>query len=122
MPRKGFLPCFSEYKFKKYPIDDIYLKTSDIRRVKYLVSALIDSKSTQDIKENIGGHDIKPIRPDSQEGKWLIKLCGFGFSIFRIDYKNCKFRVIFGLSNKEGLAYIFAFDTKHSTFGGKRRG
>ena len=68
----GHLPCFSNYLHDDFPLGNFYPTPSSVRRVKDLLSALVDSASPQDLKQNIGAHGIAPVRPDSREGKELI--------------------------------------------------
>ena len=121
MAKRGFLPCFSAYDHNHFPVEKLYDLDSNVRRAKALVSAFIDSESPSAIKNQIGGKDIKPIRPDSQEGKRLIQHFSFPYEIFRVDYGRTPLRIIFGLSKADRMAYILAFDVSHSTFSGKHR-
>lgn len=114
--KQGFLPCFSKYKHSHFPVSKIYIKPAYVTKVKCLMSALIDSPSILDLKRNGIGKDIQTIRPTSGESKRLIALFGFQYDIYRIDYGDNPFRIIFGLSVDKREAYIFAFDTSHSSY------
>jgi len=114
--KQGFLPCFSRYKHSYFPIVNIYQKASYVTKVKTLISALIDSPSILSLKQNGIGKDIQTIRPTSAESKRLISLFEFDYDIYRIDYGDNPFRIIFGLSNIKREAYILAIDTTHSTY------
>ena len=89
--------------------------------MKYLVSALIDCHDPNQLhlKAGVGKGGICPVRPDSKEGKELIRLFAVPFPIYRIDYGDSKFKIIFGFSSPDGqrIAYILAFDMNHTTFG-----
>jgi hypothetical protein len=117
----GFLPCFSNYKFKHFPLENLYFNDAAIKKVKLLMSAFIDSNSTLALREHGIGKEIKPIRPDG-EGKKLIMLFGCDYPIYRIDYGDTPFRIIFGLdsSNDKRFAYILAFDMTHRTLPQKK--
>ena len=120
MAEVGFLPCFSKYRHKEYPIKDFYQKAAYVERVKNLVSAFITSTDPFALKQALGNHDIQTVRPNSSEGKRIINICASPeCEIHRIDYGNNPFRIIFGLSKNDRNAYIFAVDTKHKTFSGK---
>lgn len=121
MAKIGYLPCFSGYLHKHFPLKNFYQKSSYIEKVKKLLSAFVDSESPSDLKENIGGHEVKPVRPDSNEGKKLIRLCKTNYQIYRIDYGNNPFRIVFAFSNTSRLAYIYVIDTTHATMRGKNR-
>lgn len=117
MLKRGFMPCFSMYRESDFPIINVYCDNPTIDKVKKLINALIDSENPFTITRDYGiGKEIQPIRPDSGEGKRLIKLFSFHNQIYRIDYGNVPFRVIFGISNTDRMAYILAFDTKHDTY------
>jgi len=121
MNAQGYLPCFSEYRHSEYPIENLYQSSSNVEKLKKLVSAFIDTPNPKDLCRSIGRHDIQPIRPDSSEGKRLIGQFSLPENLYRIDYGNTPFRIIFSLSNKDRLAKILAIDTKHDTFNGKHR-
>lgn len=112
----GFFPCFSQYIHKECPLAEIFDEASYIRRVKDLMSALIDSKSPQELHHNIGSHGVSPIRPDSRDGKKIIGMIGFPETLLKIDYGNNPFRIYLGLSSVDRMAYIFLIDTKHRYF------
>lgn len=120
MAEVGFLPCFSKYRHKEYPVKDFYQKSSYVEKAKVLVSAFITSTDPFTLKQALGNHDIQTVRPNSSEGKRIINMCASPeCEIHRIDYGNNPFRIIFGLSKNDRNAYIFAVDTKHKTFSGK---
>ena len=118
----GHLPCFSNYLHDDFPLGNFYPTPSSVRRVKDLLSALVDSASPQDLKQNIGAHGIAPVRPDSREGKELINLCNSPYQIYRIDYGDNPFRIVFAFARAPGnLAYIYAIDVSHLTMSGRHR-
>lgn len=118
--QRGFLPCFSVYREDKFPIEKLYEKNQYVDKAKLLISSLIDSKSPFDLKTKIG-QEIKAIRPESKEEKYLISLFSSPHELYRIDYGNNPFRVVFGLSHQRRMAFIYAFDTNHFTLSGKQR-
>jgi len=121
--KTGFLPCFSKYDFRHYPIENLYCNNTAVSKVKQLVSALIDSNGPEVLsKQGIGKGGIKVIRPTSKEAIELIKSFEFPYNIYRIDYGDTPFRIIFGLYNGNGkrIAYIFAFDMVHKTLPQKK--
>jgi hypothetical protein len=120
MANRGFMPCFSYYKNREYPIDSLYNNGANVEKVKNLLSCLVDSESPGALKKQIG-KDINPLRPDSQEGKRLIRQFEYHGQLYRIDYGNTPFRIVFGLSNSDRLAHILAIDLTHETFSGKQR-
>jgi hypothetical protein len=112
----GFLPCFSKYRFDSYPYEKLYNNNAAVNKVKLLMSAFIDSNSPSSLHTQIG-KEVQVIRPDSKKTKELIKFFGFPYDIYRIDYGDTPFRLIFGLENDNSkrLAYILAFDMTHKT-------
>ncbi len=50
MVKRGFLPCFSKYLHNHFPVDNLYSTTSQVEKVKRLVSAFIDSESPFNLK------------------------------------------------------------------------
>lgn len=120
MSNIGFLPCFSRYCHRKFPIREIYEKPSYVQKVKNLVAALLDSPDHISLRNNIGRYDIQPIRPDRKDSKAILNMCRHDDCsvVFRIDYGDNPFRIVLGLTNS-GLdrnAYIFLIDTKHVHF------
>jgi hypothetical protein len=85
------------------------------------MSAFIDSHDPRQlhVDAGIGKGEITTIRPNSKEGRKWIELFSVPFPIYRIDYGDTKFKVLFGFSTPGGkrIAYVLAFDTKHETFG-----
>jgi len=116
MAKRGFLPCFSNYKYSHFPVEKLYLDDTHVIKVKNLISALIDSESLLELKSKGVGADIQPVRPNSKEGKRLVNLFGYEKNLFRVDYGKSAFKIIFGLSNDDRMAFFFAFDIDHSTF------
>lgn len=98
MSQRGFLPCFSKYRHKEYPIEKLYGGSGHVDKLKTLVSCFIDSNSPQSLKLAIG-HEVQTIRPDSGEGKRLISQFSTPHQLYRIDYGNTPFRIIFSLEN-----------------------
>lgn len=117
MPDIGFLPCFSRYNHKAYPITGCYSRSSYIDKVKVLVSAFLSSPSPLSLKENIG-QEIQTLRPTDSESRKIINMCDSTdcSGVYRIDYGNNPFRIVFGLSNANRNAYIFLIDVNHNTF------
>lgn len=121
MSERGFLPCFSQYLFDDFPSERLYQYPQFVEKVKNLLSNLVDSKGPFDLKNKGIGKEIQTIRPNDSESKWIINKCSFPHNLYRIDYGNNPFRIIFGLSNENRIAFIFAFDTDHSTYSKKQK-
>lgn len=109
----GFFGCFARYKHDTAPLSEVYDEQSYIRRVKSLLSELIECKTPLELKQKIAAHEIKAIRPDSREDKKVIALIGDPQNtILKIDYGNVPFRIYLSLA-ANGLAYVYMIDTKH---------
>jgi hypothetical protein len=116
----GFLPCFSKYEFARFPYERLYGSAAAVAKVKQLMSDFVDSNGPQELHgQGVGKGGITAIRPNSKDAKKLIELFSFPYQIYRVDYGDTKFRVIFGLSSSDGkrIAYVLAFDMNHETFG-----
>jgi hypothetical protein len=114
---EGYFACFGRYKHKIAPLSDVYEKQSYVRRIQTLLSEVITCKSPLELKQKIGAHEIKAIRPDSAESKKVIGIIGDPENTpLKIDYGNNSFRVYFCLSSNDDLAYVYIIDTKHRFF------
>lgn len=119
---QGYLPCFSCYKYDKYPIEDLYQQPSNVDKLGKLLSSLLRTANPYLLTQDCGiGKEIQPIRPDSAEGKRIIAEAGTHLNLYRIDYGKTPFRIVFAIQNKPRIAYIIMIDTKHQTFSGKNQ-
>jgi hypothetical protein len=112
---EGFFACFSRYRHKIAPLSEIYEETPNVRRVKQLLSEIVECKNPKELKEKIGAHEIKPIRPKSSEDCKVIGIIGDAQNTpYKIDYGNNRFRIYFSLATADNnMAYIYIIDTKH---------
>ena len=69
----GYFPCFARYRNGTAPLSEVYDDPMYVRRVKEFVSEIIECRSPQEVKQKIGAHEIKPIRPNSGEDKKVIR-------------------------------------------------
>lgn len=110
----GFFPSFSSYKHDECPLSEIFDNPAHISKVKTLLSEIIECISPLEIKQKIGGHEVKPIRPNSAEDKRVIALVSDpSTTLLKIDYGNNPFRVYLGLSTTDRMAKFYMIDTKH---------
>lgn len=116
--KAGFLPCFHRYLDKDYPVTSLYANPTFVHKAQELLKALIETENPFYLTKNYGvGKEIQVIRPHDKEGKRIIAQCAFPTGqIYRIDYGDTPFRVLFGIQNEGRRAFIFAFDTNHSTY------
>jgi hypothetical protein len=110
----GYFACFARYRNRIAPLVEIYEKPSYVRRVKTLLSEIIECRDPLELKQKIGAHEIKPIRPNSREDYKVIAAIGDPQNTpYKIDYGDNPFRIYFSLSSADDLAYIYIIDTKH---------
>jgi len=119
----GFLPCFTDYLYRDYPVDRLYVKSANLKKFKDLLVALVESPDILTLKAKTG-QEIKAIRPDddSRSYKIIIAQCKYPRQLYRIDYGNTPFRIVFGLESEPFLkAPVFIVDTNHETCSDKNR-
>lgn len=105
------------YLENNFPIEKVYDNPSYLEKAKRLVSALLETQNPVCLTKDHGiGKEIQVIRPDNKKSKWIINQCAFHNNLYRIDYGNTPFRIVFGIVNDGRRAYIFAFDTEHKTY------
>lgn len=110
----GYFGCFAKYKHNVTPLIEVYSDSSYVRRVKTLLSEIIECRDPLTLKQKITAHEIKPIRPDSAESRRVISLIGDPQNtILKIDYGNTPIRIYMSLSHSDDLAYVYMIDTKH---------
>jgi hypothetical protein len=120
--KRGFLPSFQYYLFDKYPIDDVFTNSVFINKLQQLLTTFIIIENPLFLTSQYSiGKEIQPIRPNSLESKKLINDVGFQYQLYRIDYGNTPFRIIFGIEKVNRIAHIVIIDTKHKTFNGKNK-
>ena len=125
MPRpaaQGFLPCFQYYCFGKYPIADLYGNRVYLDKLKKLLVSALDVQSLIELRTKHGiGREIRPIRPGDAESERIIEDAGYPHQLYRIDYGDTPFRIVFGIQPCPKLIHIVMIDTKHKTYSGKNR-
>ena len=111
---RGFLPDFSRYLFKDYPIDDAYQNKDLITKLKNLVSELLTTQNpAQDLQNNGLCRKLELMRP-STDKKFLNKCAFPEGNIYYAAYGNNPYRIVFGIDTNQRIAYFFALDTCHS--------
>jgi hypothetical protein len=121
-PLSGFLPCFSKHQDGKYTIDAFYDNHVFVNKMQEFAHAIIISPTTQILAQAIhakGG--IQPIDPiGNADDRKLCQSLGWQTSkVYRVDYRDNPYRLLFGLDNTEKRCYILALDTDHQTRPGK---
>jgi hypothetical protein len=112
----GFVPCFSLYDEKRYPIGRAFTDSVVFRKVKDLIVELFEAQNPVRLQR----YEAQKITPDSGEGKRLINQIGNDYPLVRIDFGDCALRVIYSYRNNPvRMVYFHAIDTTHKTFSGK---
>lgn len=121
-PLSGFLPCFSKHSDNKYTLDNFYGNHVFVNKLQEFAKAIIIAPTTQVLSELIhpkGG--IQPIDPmGNVDDRKLCQSLGWqNGKVYRVDYGDNPYRLLFGLDNQERRCYILALDTNHNTRPGK---
>lgn len=113
----GFIPCFSLYHEKDYPIGEALSDRVVFRKVKELIVELFEAQNPVRLQR----YEAQKITPDSNAGKRMIQQFGSDYPLVRIDFGDCALRVIYSYrSNPTRMVYFHAIDTTHKTFSGKK--
>lgn len=111
---RGFLPDFSKYLFKDFPIETAYACNPAIQKLKHLVSELLTTKNpAQDLQNNGLCKKLEKMTP--QQDRKFIQKCGFvDGQLYYAAYGRNPYRIILGIDTNQRIAYFFAIDTTHS--------
>jgi hypothetical protein len=119
---RGYLPCFSRYLEKEFPLDAVFDDHTIVDKLKIFLKEIVTTNVMNDLKVAGVSGDIQPIRKNSKEENRLSSICGFSEGqLYRLDYGNNKNRILFGIDTQTRYCYIFAVDVTHQTFSGKNR-
>lgn len=111
---RGFLPDFSRYLHKDFPIADAYRNRILIEKLQRLVSELlVTSNPAIELRER--GCCKKLELMSSKVDKNFMTKCDFlDGNVYYAAYGNTPYRIIFGIDTNQHIAYFFALDPKHS--------
>lgn len=110
---RGFLPDFSKYLFKDFPIENTYNSKPLIDKLQRLISALLTTiNPAQDLQNNGLCKKIELMRP-STDKKFISKANFVEGNIYYAAYGNNPYRIIFRIDSSSRIAYFLALDTKH---------
>lgn len=123
LPVDGFLPCFSRHVDSKFDVDAFYGNHVFVTKVQEFMRAVLISPTTQALAAEIhakGG--IQPIDPmgNVDDRKLCLSLGWQSSKVYRVDYGDNAYRLLFGLDNVNKRCYILALDTFHATRPTKR--
>lgn len=119
----GFLPCFSKHRDKVYSPNAFYSNKAFVGKLKKFLEAIVDSPDTYALNDAIhpkGG--IQKIDPhgNSDDKKLCQQLRWVESEVYRVDYGNTSYRLLFSLDTVNRRCYILALDTNHQTRSGRR--
>lgn len=122
--KRGFLPCFSRHIDKSFPVEDFYANSVFVTKLQEFVAAIVDSPSIDILKGRIhpkgGIQQIDPSR-NAKDRELCSRLNWTDGKIYRVDYGDNAYRLVFGLEVNKSRCYILALDSKHRTRGDKNR-
>lgn len=111
---RGFLPDFSRYLFKEYPIETAYQNRILIDKLKRLVSELLTTiNPAQDLQNNNLCKKLEQLKPETDR-KFLNKCAFPEGKVYYAAFGNNPYRIIFGIDTNQRIAYFFALDNCHS--------
>jgi mRNA-degrading endonuclease RelE of RelBE toxin-antitoxin system len=121
---KGYLPCFSKHKDKEFDPNAFYGNKAFVSKLKKFLYEIIESPNIRELNKAIqakGG--IQQIDPNGNKSdKELCQKLGWVESkVYRVDYGNIPYRLLFGLDNSTRRCYILALDANHQTRNRKKR-
>jgi len=120
----GFLPCFSKHVDSKFAVGDFYCNSVFVTKVQEFSHAIVTAPNIPALKDKIhpkGG--IQIIDPaKNKTDRDLCESLGWQTSkVYRVDYGDNAYRLLFGLNNVDRRCYILALDTTHQTRKGKHK-
>lgn len=115
---RGFLPCFSRHKDNRFPLVEFYANSVFITKLECFLSAVVTSPSTQILESKIhakgGIQTIDPV--GNKDDRELCQMLGWqSGKVYRVDYGDSAYKLLFGLDNEEQRCYVLALDTNHLT-------
>lgn len=117
-PLNGFLPCFSKHVDDKFELQIFYANHVFVGKVQEFVQAILVSPNLQVLGQAIhakgGIQKIDPV--GSRDDRKLCQSLSWQTSkVYRVDYGNNPYRLLFGFDNENRRCHILALDTTHIT-------
>ena len=111
---RGFLPDFSKYLSKDYPIEAAYQNRILIDKLKRLVSELLTTiNPAQDLQNNSLCKKLELLKPETDRN--FLNKCDFPEGkVYYATFGNNPYRIVFGIDTNQRIAYFFALDNCHS--------
>lgn len=116
--KNGYLPCFSKHRDKVFPLGAFYSNSAFVGKLKDFLQAIVNSSDIFALDAEIhpkGG--IRKIRPDGEKDDRELcqKLRWVDGEIYRVDYGNVPYRLLFALDLSQKRCYILGLDASHQT-------
>ena len=113
---RGFLPSFSRYLFKDYPIAEAYTNSALIEKLRRLLFELpVTINPAFELRQKQCCKKLEKFTPSDRLERAFIAKCDFPEGqIYYAAYGDCPYRIVFGIDSNERIAYFFALDKNHS--------
>lgn len=113
--KRGFLPDFSKYLEKDYPIEEAYKCKPLIDKLSKLLSILPTmANPVRELKESGVCRKIEKLGTGPSKERTFIDKCKFSLGpIYYLAFGNNPYRVVIGIDSSTRRVYFFALDPKH---------
>lgn len=116
--KRGFLPDFSCYLERDYPIADAYEDATLINSLGDFLKCLVTAQNPLVDLKTIGCHVEKMDRSGNKDDKKFIKKCSTASvamisQVYYVSFGNNPKGMAFGIDSTARIAYIFAVDRHH---------
>lgn len=110
----GFLPDFSRYLHKDYPIDDAFNNDDLINKLKDMVANLLTMVNPMwEMQSNGFCKKFEKMTP--QKDKDFLRKCDIVDCYpYYASFGNNAYRIVVAIDTNTRIAYFLALDTKHS--------
>lgn len=112
--RRGFLPDFSRYLYKHYPIDDAFNNADLVSKLKDMVANLLTMVNPMwEMQSNGFCKKFEKMTP--QKDKEFLRKCDIADCFpYYASFGNNAYRIVVAIDTNTRIAYFLALDTKHS--------
>lgn len=117
-PLNGFLPCFSKHVDDKFALHAFYGNHVFVSKVQEFVRAILVSPNLQVLAQAIhakGGIQIIDPVGNKDDRKLCQGLSWQTSKVYRVDYGDNPYRLLFGFDNDNRRCHILALDATHKT-------
>ena len=112
--RRGFLPDFSRYLYKYYPIDDAFDNADLVEKLKGMVANLLTVVNPmREMQSNGFCKKFEKMTP--QKDKDFLRKCYIADCYpYYASFGDNAYRIVVAIDTNTRIAYFLALDTKHS--------